>query len=202
MLSKTFPSEPLEEGCMVVTTGRVQILAEEGGGVDTASSLIVDEALREEKEYTGVDVRGSSEFAYTTCCSCLPLRYSTVLGALAQYDFTLSAGFALAMCEFESADFFLFASSDIAVGLRMVNFVYFTGGWLTQFTPTTEDEMGPKGVGEGRLAAAELVGDWEEVEVEEVQELRLCFPIRMFSTVKLEMALLLDTLGVVFLMTG
>lgn len=65
-----------------------------------------------------------------------------------------------------------------------------------------EEEIGPKGVGEGRLAAVELVGEWEEVEVEELQDLGLCFPIKMFSTVKLEMALLLGVfcnVGAVFL---
>lgn len=116
-----------------------------------------------------------------------------------------SSDLALELCGLASVDFFLFASLDMAVGLRMVNFVYFTGGWLTQLTPTMDEDIGPKGVGEGRLAAVELVGEWEETEVvvEEPVEFGLCFPIRIFSTVKLEIVLLLDvfcSLGAVFLM--
>lgn len=45
----------------------------------------------------------------------------------------------------------------------------------------------PGGIGEKRLVAeVELVGDWM-LDVEELEELTgLCLPIRMFSTVKLE----------------
>jgi hypothetical protein len=93
----------------------------------------------------------------------------------------------------------------MAVGLKMVNLVYLTGGWLTQFTPTMEDDIGPKGVGEGRLTG--VVGDWEGAKVvveeeEELVELGPCFPMRMFSTVKLEIVLLLgvfSNFGVLFL---
>lgn len=82
----------------------------------------------------------------------------------------------------------------------MVNLVYLTGGWLTQFTPTTEDEIAPGAVGEGRLwAEPELVEEWAELmEPEEGEEeegeaevVVCCLFMRMFSTVKLEMCLLL-----------
>ena len=59
--------------------------------------------------------------AYITCCLLL-------------LAIVLSSNFV------PSLDFFLLASSDIAVGLKIVNFVYLTGGWLTQFTPTMEEE--------------------------------------------------------------
>lgn len=93
---------------------------------------------------------------------------------------------------FASPDFLRFcASSDIATGLRMVNFVYLTGGWLTQLTPTMEDETELEPVGEGRLGAElELVGDWEELT--DPDDELCCLFIRMFSTVKLEMCLLLE----------
>lgn len=56
--------------------------------------------------------------------------------------------------------------------------------------PTIEEEIDPEPVGEGRLVAEfELVGEWEMDVPEELMELVLCLPIRMFSTVKLEMAL-------------
>ena len=57
-------------------------------------------------------------------------------------------------------------------------------------TPTMEDETELEPVGEGRLGAElELVGDW--VELTDPDEELCCLFMRMFSTVKLEMCLLL-----------
>lgn len=86
----------------------------------------------------------------------------------------------------------------------MVNLVYFTGGWLTQFTPTIEEEVELVQEGMARLVVAAgielLVGECRDVAAAVAAKLPVdeplldeeevcCLPIRMFSTVKLDTSL-------------
>lgn len=93
----------------------------------------------------------------------------------------------------------------------MVNLVYFTGGWLTQFTPTMDDVVqegvawmlaaaggevqvgectGTEGMAVGTEGmAAAITGNDEDPLLEGEEEEECCLPIRIFSTVKLDTSL-------------
>lgn len=127
MVSVTFPSGIilLEEGWRVVTTGRVQIVAD---GVEVR----VEASLSDDSEYIGVELVEASELVcrtYTLCGgTCLLFRQLVEAAGDELPISSLPSDLALELCGLASVDFFRFASLDIAVGLRMVNFVYLTGG--------------------------------------------------------------------------
>lgn len=109
----------------MVTTGRVQIVAD---GVEVR----VEASLSDDSEYIGVELVESSELVcrtYTLCGgTCLLFRQLVEAAGDELPISSLPSDLALELCGLASVDFFRFASLDIAVGLRMVNFVYLTGG--------------------------------------------------------------------------